>query len=56
MQALEVARLLAALTELIEELQALAIEHRNVRVAVVGDIEELLRRVGGEREPGRRLR
>ena len=56
MQALEVARLLAALTELIEDLQALAIEHCDVRVAVVGDVEELLLRVGGEREAGRRLR
>ena len=42
MQALEVARLLAALPELIEELQALAIEHDDVRVAVVGDVQELL--------------
>ena len=42
MQALEVARLLAALPELVEELQALPIEHGDVRVAVVGDVEELL--------------
>ena len=48
-QALEVARLLAALPKLIKELQALSIEHRDVRVAVVRDIEELLLRVGGER-------
>ena len=56
MQALEVARFLAALAKLIEDLQALPVEHGDVRVAVVGDIEELLLRVGGERQSGRRLR
>ena len=50
MQTLEVARLLAALPELIKDLQALAIEHGDVRVAVVGDIQELLLRVGRERD------
>ena len=55
-QALEVARLLAALAELIEQLQALAIEHGDVRVAVVGHVEELLVLVGGERHTRGRLR
>jgi hypothetical protein len=50
---LEVARLLAALAELIEQLQALAIEHRDVRVAVVGHVEELLVLVGRERHTRR---
>ena len=53
MQALEVAWLFAAFPELIEELQAFPIEHRDVRVAVVGDIQELLLLVGGEGQSGR---
>jgi len=56
METLEVARFFAALSELIEELQALSLEHGDVRIAVVGDIQELLLLVGGERQSGRRLR
>jgi len=53
MQSLEVPRLLAALAELIEELETFPFEHQDVRVAVVGDVEELLIGVGGECQAGR---
>src|SRR5262245_15993766 len=56
MQSLEVPRLLAALAELIEKLEAFPFEHQDVRVAVVGDVEKLLLLVGRERQAGSRLR
>src|SRR4029078_9928994 len=40
--------------ELIEDLQRLPLEHDDVRVTEVGDIKELLLRVGGEADAGRR--
>src|SRR2546423_5204923 len=52
----EVPRRLAARAELVEHVQRLAIEHGDVRVAVVGGIEELLLRVGRERKARNRSR
>src|SRR4029077_18351008 len=56
MQPLEISRLVASLSELIENLEALSIQYGNVRIAVVGDVQKLLLGIRRERKAGGGLR